>query len=200
MAQFLTVKEAATLVGKSPSSIRRVIYPILEQDNHPDRQHIQPTPDEATQLRLKGENFAWRISDELLEREVVARAPAASDERGAGETGSDAQPLREVVAILREQLHQSQEQLKVKDQQIATLSEITQNLNERLREGNILMGTLQRQLSLPSGSDQPAASKQRATDVSATNADAPSAKPAAKTPKPPVKKPAKKTFFGRLFR
>ena len=43
MANFLTVKEAAKLVGKSPSSVRRILYPILENDRHPDRHHIEPT-------------------------------------------------------------------------------------------------------------------------------------------------------------
>ena len=36
------VKEAARLTGKSSSSIRRIIYPILETPDNPDRQHIQP--------------------------------------------------------------------------------------------------------------------------------------------------------------
>ena len=43
MSSFLTVKEAATLTGKSPSSIRRVIYPIIRDDNHADRLQIAPT-------------------------------------------------------------------------------------------------------------------------------------------------------------
>src|SRR5437764_167611 len=42
MPTFLTVKEAARLTGKSPSSIRRIIYPILKNNSHPDRVHIQP--------------------------------------------------------------------------------------------------------------------------------------------------------------
>ena len=70
MATFLTVKEAARHTGKSPSSIRRIIYPIIHDDVHPDRAHIQPSVDESLQLRLKGENFAWRLSEELLHREM----------------------------------------------------------------------------------------------------------------------------------
>ena len=54
MPTFLTMKEAATIVGKSPSSIRRVIYPIIEDDKHPDRKHIRPTVDEVAKLRVKG--------------------------------------------------------------------------------------------------------------------------------------------------
>src|SRR5476651_663463 len=70
MAPFLTVKEAAQLTGKSPSSIRRVIYPIIKNDTHHDRGQIQPSVEEAMHLRMKGENFAWKLSEELLRREM----------------------------------------------------------------------------------------------------------------------------------
>src|SRR5688572_18423349 len=70
MATFLTVKEAARFVNKSPSSVRRIIHPIVKSDDHSDRLHIQPTVEEVAQLRLKGEGFAWRISEELLLREM----------------------------------------------------------------------------------------------------------------------------------
>ena len=73
-SSFLTVKEASRLTGRSPSSIRRVIYPIIRDDAHPDRMQIQPTVDEVLQLRVKGENFAWRLSEELLRREVPVEA------------------------------------------------------------------------------------------------------------------------------
>ena len=70
MANFLTVKEAAQRVGKSSSSIRRIIYPILEDDRHPDRVHIEPDVETATALRLKGESFPWKLSEDLLRRAV----------------------------------------------------------------------------------------------------------------------------------
>ena len=63
-----TVKEAARLTGKSPSSIRRIIYPIIQNDAHPDRVHIEPTVEDVLKLRMQGENFAWRLSEELLRR------------------------------------------------------------------------------------------------------------------------------------
>ena len=68
MPQFLTVKEAAKLTGKSASSIRRVIYPIIEDDHHADRQHIEPTIEDVKKLRMKGENFAWRMATRLKSR------------------------------------------------------------------------------------------------------------------------------------
>ena len=58
MPAFLTVKDAAKLTGKSPSSIRRVIYPIIHDDQHSDRTHVQPSVEDAMRLRIQGENFA----------------------------------------------------------------------------------------------------------------------------------------------
>ena len=78
MTTFLTVKEAAVRTGKSPSSIRRVIYPIVHDDAHPDRSHIEPSPEDALKLRVQGENFAWRLSEELLQRTVSSEPKGAS--------------------------------------------------------------------------------------------------------------------------
>src|SRR5262245_55070772 len=76
---FLTVKESATLTGKSTSSIRRLIHPLLKTEGHPDRIQIRPTPDEALQLRLKGETFTWLISEDWLLR--VAPPSIANDKK-----------------------------------------------------------------------------------------------------------------------
>ena len=148
MSTFLTVKNAATQFNKSPSSIRRIIYPILEDDNHPDRHHVEPAPEEATSLRLKGENFAWRISEELLSREIpadsVAEKPAGTlPERDLG-GGSG-----ELLDMLRKELDIKNQQLTQQSDVITKQMELIGGLSERLREGNILMGSLQQQLKLP---------------------------------------------------
>lgn len=143
MAHYLTVKEAAKLVEKSPSSIRRIIYPILEKDDHPDRHHVLPAPQEAIQLRLKGENFAWRISEELLRREVPVEAASPTATPKATEAGESSHTT-ELIAMLRAELD-------IKNQQIKQHMEMNKDLHERLRESNILIGSLQRQLALPSG-------------------------------------------------
>lgn len=141
MAKFLSVKEAAKLVGKSPSSIRRILYPILENDQHPDRKHIHPTPEDAKALRLKGENFPWNISEELLRREVPDAGPkGAGDSKPPTHLGADGSAG--IVDMLRRELD-------IKNDQIRTQSELLKQLSERLREGNILMGSLQQQLALP---------------------------------------------------
>jgi hypothetical protein len=157
MTTFLTVKEAAKRTGKSPSSVRRIIYPILENDQHPDRHHIEPDVDEAKALRIKGENFAWKISEKLLRREVPEGARKDSSEsKAAGQKTDDGSAA--LIEMLRGEL-------EIKNQQIAAQNELTKSLSERLREGNILMGSLQQQISLTDGSSR---KKSEAVDAEAT--------------------------------
>ena len=161
MTTFLTVKEAAKLVGKSPSSIRRILYPILEDNRHPDRHHIEPDVATAKSLRVKGENFAWKISEELLRREMPeGESKPGSDSKSSTQNGDDHSEA--IIEILRGQL-------TIKDQQIAAANDVIKGLSERVREGNILMGTLQQQLAPP---DQTNRNKNNVVET-----DAPSAKP-----------------------
>ncbi len=141
MAKFLTVKEAAQLTGKSPSSVRRILYPILEDNRHPDRHHIEPDVATAKSLRVQGENFAWKISEELLRREMPEGGPKSGSESKPGAHSGNDQSAA-IVEILRKQLD-------IKDQQIAAANDVIKGLSERVREGNILMGSLQQQLAPP---------------------------------------------------
>lgn len=194
MSDFLTVTEAARHTGRSASSLRRrILYPIIENAQHPDRSHLKPSVEEVQRLRMKGENFAWQISRTLLDREAPAKSSAGNANEKSKGGGGDEPSVREVATLLREQLLLSQQQLVVKDQQIAAQLEITRSLNDRLREGNILIGSLQRQLSLTSGEPQAAAGfENTATEVTPPP-------PTPKSPKPAPKKPAKKGFFARVF-
>ncbi|MBI2806042.1 MAG: hypothetical protein HYX68_13765 [Planctomycetes bacterium] len=191
MAPFLTVKEAAQLTGKSPSSIRRVIYPIIKNDTHADRGQIQPSVDDAMQLRVKGENFAWRLSEELLRREVPA-----DTEQGSAAPGSSAKSAAhgdgDLLAMLRGELEIKNKQIGQQSELISKQMELISGLSERLREGNVLIGSLQQHLALPDarGGSQP---------ITAKTKRAPSTEPEkgstvpAKTPKP------KKGFLARIF-
>jgi hypothetical protein len=145
MAKFLTVKEAARLTGKSPSSIRRIIYPILEVNRHPDRRHIEPDVETAKSLRVKGENFAWKISEELLRRELPAGGAKPASESKSSGGGHDQSPA--IIEMLKNELG-------IKNRQIETQNELLKGLTERLREGNILMGSLQQQLAITDGSQR----------------------------------------------
>lgn len=181
MAKFLTVKEAANLTGKSPSSIRRILYPILENDQHPDRSQIEPDVEQAKALRVKGENFAWKISEKLLRREVPEGSSKSSPDAKAGTT----QPNDGSAALI----DMLRGELEIKNQQIAAQNELMKGLSERLREGNILIGSLQQQLTLTDGS-----ARKKSEPVDATST------PEKGTDSPVKKSPAKRSFFNRLFR
>lgn len=183
MPKFLTVKEAAKLVGKSPSSIRRIIYPILENDQHPDRKHIHPTPEDAKSLRLKGENFPWKISEELLRREVPdAGTKTTADAKATPGHSGDGSAV--VVDMLRRELD-------IKNRQIETQSDLLKELSERLREGNIMMRSLQQQLSLTDGSAR------EGHDVVDATPEVPKAEKGSGPDEPSA--PKKRGFFDWLF-
>ena len=146
MTNFLTVNAAATFSNRSPSSVRRIIYPILEHKKHPDRHHIEPDVATAKSLRMKGENFAWKISEELLRRVMKEEGPKAHAESKSTVKGAPDQSTA-IIEILRKQLD-------IKDQQISAQNDVIKGLSERVREGNILMGSLQQQLSLTDGSSR----------------------------------------------
>ena len=134
MSPFLTVKGAGALVNKSPSSIRRIIYPILEDDKHADRHYIEPLPETARELRMKGEGFAWRISEELLRRVVPAET--------SSEKGSGTPPERDhgegngaLLDMLRRELDIKNTQITQQSELISKQMELIGGLSERLREG-----------------------------------------------------------------
>lgn len=207
MPSFLTVKEAAKLTGKSPSSIRRVIYPIigdddhhvggerdhghLDREQHRDRHHIQPNPEDVQALRLKGDNFAWRISEELLRREVpIESEPAEPVERLASRETNNGNV--ELLAMLRRELDIKNHQITQQSEMLSKQMELISGLSERLREGNILIGSLQQQLALPDSKVR------KQSDV--FEAKASESAPADKGSELAKKKAKpKKSFFSRLF-
>lgn len=183
MTKFLTVKEAATITGKSPSSIRRIIYPILHDDKHPDRHHIEPDVATAKALRVKGENFAWKISAVLLRREV----PEGGLKGTAGSKSSSLVGNDQSAAII----DMLRNELEIKNSQIATQNDLLKGLSERLREGNILIGSLQQQLSLTDGSAR------KMSD--AVEAEPQSAQPEKGSDPAPAPAPKSKWPFARYF-
>ncbi len=190
MPSFLTVREAAKLTGKSPSSIRRVIYPIIKDDNQADREHIAPTADEAKELRLKGENFPWRISEELLRREVPVQTEAAAPvERHASRESTNGNA--ELLAMLRRELDIKNHQITQHSELISKQMELISGLSERLREGNILIGSLQQRLALTDGRSRTLtnAARIRPSELSADKKSKTAAKPAKK----------RMGFLSRLF-
>jgi hypothetical protein len=192
VSQFLTVKEAAALTGKSPSSIRRIIYPIIQDKAHPDRGLVQPSVEEATRLRLKAENFAWRLSEELLRREI----PQGS-ETGKGSGASAAAPGSgddsALLTMLRRELDIKNQQITQQSDLIGKQMELISGLSERLREGNVLLGTLQQRLTLPEA--KPVDIDHTTVSVRPTT---PVQQKGSKSPPKPASKP-KQGIFARLF-
>lgn len=158
MAPFLSVKEAASRTGKSPSSIRRILYPIIHDDHHPDRHHIEPDVETAKALRLKGENFAWKLSEELIDRERSTPAAKQKDSAPVGDAAAA------IVDILRKQL-------EIKDEQIAAQNEVIKGLSERMHEGNVLMGSLQQKLAAPDRSKTDIVDAERAAGTPEEGSD-----------------------------
>jgi hypothetical protein len=193
MPTFLTVKEASRLTGKSPSSIRRIIYPIIHDDAHADRGQVKPSVEDALKLRMKGDNFAWRLSEELLRREVPddatgekGNAPPTAKAATHGEA--------ELIPLLRQELAIKNHQITQQSELITKQMELMNGLSERLREGNILIGSLQQRLALTDGRDtaspEPVKAKRPASSAAA--------KPTPAAAKPTTR--PKKGFFARLFR
>ena len=131
---FLTISEAAEKTGRSLSTIRRLIKSIADDDAHADRAAIQPTPKEVVAFKKKEENFAWKIREDVLLREFKGALKEAKKET--------AEARGDILGIL-------QKELDLKNQQIEKQWEVIHALNDRLREGNILMGSLQKRLALP---------------------------------------------------
>lgn len=180
IAEFFSVKEAARRIGRSPSSIRRVIHPIVKAENHPDRGHVLPTPEDSLKLRMQGENFAWQISEELLAKafppEERQKAASATESAGHAEEG------RELLFILRQELAVKNQQITQQGEMIGRQMELINGLSERLREGNILIGSLQKQVAMIGEGS----SRRREESLEAVTKEPPK-----KTGSPPPKKASK---------
>lgn len=194
MPTFLTVKEAARLTGKSPSSIRRVIYPIIHDDQHPDREHVQPNVEEARALRLNGESFAWRLSEELLQREVPITAPGTPPQ-GDSSPRSAVTDNSALLLMLQKELEIKNQQIGQQAETLAQQLEVISGLSERLREGNVLIGSLQQRLALTEGPARTkAAVAETVTTKSGVGESVTKPKANAKSTK------SKPGFFARFFR
>ncbi len=131
---FITIAEATEKTGRSASTIRRLIRTITETENHADREGIEPNAKQVAAFKKKGENFTWKVREDIVMKHFGS-APAT-------EKKSVSQPGANILDIL-------QNELALKNQQIEKQWEVIHALNDRLREGNILMGSLQKRLGPP---------------------------------------------------
>ena len=143
MSTYLSIKEAADKAGKAEITIRRYVQSIVkDQPKSNDRQMIQPSVDEVKDLKKKKKPFSWQSSEDLIVKKFAEQAKAAQAKKQAGANA-------DVMNTLQTELTSKQDQLQMKDKQIEALTEIVQSLNERMREGNVLMASLQKHLALP---------------------------------------------------
>jgi hypothetical protein len=140
---FLTIREAAERTGHSTHKIRRLIKSIAEQPTHSDRGDVEPSAADVARLDAQGVQFTWRVAEELVRRKLgdVPTSIAAGGSRG-GESGDLFSLAQRALAAQEAATSHLVEQLRVKDEQIAAL-------NDRLRESNVLMASLQKQLPEP---------------------------------------------------
>jgi hypothetical protein len=144
---LLTIREAADATGHSTHKIRRLIKAIADDPKHPDRSHVEPNPIDVERLLSEGVQFTWRISEESVRRQLGdTPPPMASRESGAAESGEMFALLQRAMAAKDSAEAKLFDQLKTKDDQIAGLQQTVTSLNERLRESNVLMASVQRQL------------------------------------------------------
>lgn len=183
---FLTIAEAVEKTNRSPSTIRRLIRTITDAASHVDREGILPTSTEVEVLKKKGENFTWKIQEEVLFKHM--KGALKEDKKSEPESKKD------ILQILHREL-------EIKNGQIEKQWEVIHSLNDRLREGNMLMGALQKRLTLPS-SEGANASAVDAVPVMAAKeaAHAPSKKASATDAATSAKKASKKGLFAWLKR
>lgn len=173
---MLTIAEAVEKTGRSASTIRRIIRTVTDAADHPDRAGIEPDVKAVAAFKKKGENFTWKIREDVLMKQCDT-APKEAKKANAERT--------EIV-------HMLQKELTLKNQQIEKQLDVIQSLNERLREGNILMGSLQKHLALPEG--------ERPKAAATVSASAPSSSvTASKKEEATMSANQKKGFWGKMF-
>lgn len=171
---FITIAEAMEKTGRSASTVRRLIHTITETKDHPDRSAVEPDVKQVAAFKKKGENFTWKIREDIVVKHFTA-APAKEKKAAAAAKG-------DILDILSKEL-------ELKNQQIEKQWEVIHALNDRLREGNILMGSLQKRLGPPQ-EQSPAESVVEASAVAASGESSAA----------PQEKPVRKGIFGWMRR
>lgn len=194
---FLTIKESAAKTGKAEITIRRFVQRIIKGTDAKRRAMIQPSPEELRQ-HVDGPPPAWRISTKLLDEQFTTTGQGSGP---IAEATAPASPETAIVAVLKAQNVAIEKQLAVKDEQIKSLTTLVNSLggqlNERLRESNVLMKGLQERMALPA-----------TTPVSVIDTPPAGRKPPSRPQKPKRDEPKKETdkskqerrgWWGRLI-
>ncbi len=147
MSTYLSIKEAANRSGKAEITIRRFVNSIVkDQPKSPSRKQIEPNISEVKKLKSKKKPFSWKIDEKLIVEKLMKDVQLSKKKKANAPKESN-----NILFTLEKELTSKESQLKVKDKQIESLTEIVQSQNERMREGNVLMASLQKHLALPEG-------------------------------------------------
>ena len=150
MSQYLTVKDATKFVGKSESTIKRLLREITATADHPDRRCVQPSHEDVEARKAAGEPYAWKIDQDFL----LKRYPQDADAKQGidADNASDSAAVQAthdiIIGVLREQLQSKDRQIETLEQQLDRKDEQIGHQNERMREQNILMKDLQQRLAI----------------------------------------------------
>ena len=151
---MLTIREVAEKTGHSPHKIRRLIKAIADVPAHSDRSQIEPSVDDVASLTSAGVQFTWRVTEELVRRELGDAAPSSGDDRSAAPAAGESPDWISLMQRVTDAKEKAEErlydQIRVKDDQLKAKDDQIAALNERLRESNFLMQSLQKQLPEPS--------------------------------------------------
>ncbi|MCA8996506.1 MAG: hypothetical protein KDA80_05970 [Planctomycetaceae bacterium] len=148
MDQFLPIKDAVKLTGKSESTIKRMIREVVNDPGHDDRSLILPSSEEIEEKRKSGEPYIWRIHRDLL----LKRFPPedGSEPSGANpvQTADQDRGSTQIMEVLREQLQSKDRQIATLETQLDRKDQQIHSLNERMHETHILMNELQKRLAI----------------------------------------------------
>lgn len=148
---FVTIREAQELTGRSESTIRRLVRSVTNGTDKRKREMIRPSPDEVTAMRAKNEPFVYTIAKELLDEVFLGKS--GQQTRHPASSMTMFMTAEQLINTLKKELAGKDDQLNVKDRQIESLTRLVDKLGEqlsaRLHESNVLMKGLQDRLVLP---------------------------------------------------
>ena len=159
MAKMLSIKEAAKLAQKNEKTIRRWLRKIVDDKEHPDRDKILPSYEDARELKLNNGRLIWSIEEKLIRRAFL-NSKTTSDPKTEKESGVD----ESEVDFLRRQIESMQGQL---DEERQHNRKMQVENNDRQKEMNILMRDMQ--LRLEAEDKQPDSTNSEKAPITVTS-------------------------------
>lgn len=150
---YLTVKEAAKLTGKSESTVRRLLRQITSQTG-------SRLPSQIIKKETTVAGFIYRIDKEFILGKLGVNDQPLNRCNDQSLPSQNDQPLdhlktlQNMVEFLQEQLQIKDTQLQANDKQIEALNNTVDQLIERARETNILLKNFQEKTLLLESSEQ----------------------------------------------